>query len=176
MYSHLTIFVGKLRPCRVCHPYTIHVRYVWRGHIRVTRGRETTSNKKLQRYAQSGAVPQQSCYWGNAILIQNNLLPRSVWLHHKLVCFTLGFTLCFTSGFTLYKKFPSMHIHVQHSVEILLVFQHSVKSTEYWYWKIIGRQLWTCPIWKPLSRSCHCYHLTFKWCTRLLPNNHSFDQ
>ena len=96
IYSHICIiiiFVGILRPCRVCHPYTIHVRDVWRRHIGVTRGRKTTSNQKLQRYAQSGAFTQQSCYWGNAIRIQNNLLPRSVWLHHKLVYFTLGFTL-----------------------------------------------------------------------------------
>ena len=78
MYLHITIFVGILRSCRVCHPYTIHVWDVWGRHIRVTRGRKTTSNKKLQRYAQSGAFTQQSCYWGYAILIQNNLLPRSV--------------------------------------------------------------------------------------------------
>ena len=136
IYSHICIiiiFAGILRPSRVCHTYTIHVRDVWRRHIRVTRGRKTTSNQKLQRYAQSGAFTQQSCYWGNAIRIQNNLLPRSVWLHHKLVCFTLGFTLCFTSGFTLYS--PCIR-NTQRCI-----YMYNTQSKSYWFFNTQSRVL-----------------------------------
>ena len=156
MYLHITIFVGILRSCRVCHPYTIHVWDVWGRHIRVTRGRKTTSNKKLQRYAQSGAFTQQSCYWGYAILIQNNLLPRSVVYNINL------YISCWVSPcIDLVLEIPN-DAYTTLSPNLIGC---STLSQEYcklisWYWNIMRRQLWTltCPIGKPLSRSCHCYH------------------